>query len=179
MPVDRAVARRTRPDIAPDVFEAFRQVVHAYGVQHLAPLMGVRPGTLYNKADAAEDTHHQPTLRDVVQVTQITGDYSILDALNGMFGRAAFDCQPMAAASDQDLLDLLASLGVHNGSFSSALRDGLRARRFTAASLRVVRAEAFDLVAALMTLLQRLEDIVDTVDTEGGTHAVQLEPRAR
>lgn len=169
MPADRAVvtrARRVRADAAPDVFEAFRQVVLGYGVPQLAPLMGVRPGTLYNKADSSEDAHHQPTLRDVVQVTQITGDFRILDALNGMFGRAAFDCQPMAEASDQDLLDLLATLGVANGGFHAALRDGLRERRFTAQALRTTRAEAYDMVAALMTLLRRLEDFVDVVDAD-------------
>lgn len=168
MRAEHAVSRRLRPELSPDVFEAFRRAVHTYGVQRLAPLMGVRPGTLYNKADAGEDTHNQPTLRDVVQVTQFTGDMQILDALNQMFGRVAFDCLPMERASDEDLLELLTTLGVHNGAFQSALREGLRGERFTVHALRHVRAQAFDIVSALMTLLYRLEDFVDESQPDTG-----------
>lgn len=53
-------------------FEAFRQLAYTFGVAELAQHMGLKPGTLYNKADADEETHHQPTLRDVVLATRLT-----------------------------------------------------------------------------------------------------------
>ena len=52
MPANRAARRGT----GGNVFEAFRAAVYAHGVERLAPLMGLRPGTLYNKADAGDET---------------------------------------------------------------------------------------------------------------------------
>lgn len=147
---------------AADVFEAFRQAVMLSGdVPALAARMGYRPGTLYNKADAGDDTHNQPTLRDVVLVTEITGDMRIVDALAGTFGRATFDTTAHTQASDEELLTLLADMGAETGEFHAALAKGLRERRFTPQVLGAIRGEALDIVAALMTLLHRLEDYVD------------------
>ena len=63
-------------------------------------------------------------------LTQATGDLRVIDALNEMFGRAAFDCTPHADASDEELLHLLADLGAESGQFHHALSEGLRAKRF-------------------------------------------------
>lgn len=156
-PAKYALRRRE----APDVFEAFRQLVYLYGVEKLAPLMGLRPGTLYNKADAGDDTHNQPTLRDVVMVTQITGDTRVLDALNLTFGRAAYDCTQHEDTSDEDLLTLLADLGRETGEFHGALAAGLRERRFSRQGFNVIHREGMDIVAALMVLLHRMEGYVD------------------
>lgn len=157
MTANRALRRAT----APNVFEAFRQLVYAYGPDKLAPLMGLRIGTLYNKADADDDSHNQPTLRDVLLATQITGDMRVLDALNETFGRAAYDCAQHDHTSDEALLQLLADLGSETGEFHRALAEGLRARRFSLDALRAIRGEAFDIVSALMVLVSRLEAYVD------------------
>lgn len=146
---------------APNVFEAFKELVYSFGPKDLAPLLGCKVGTLYNKADADEGSHAQPTLRDVVLLTQITGDMRVLDALNEMFGRAAYDCVKHQEASDEALLELLAGLGKESGEFHAALAAGLKQRRFTLETMRTIRGEAFDVVAALMTLLARLEGYVD------------------
>lgn len=143
------------------VFEAFRQLAYSFGVPELAQAMGIKPGTLYNKADADDETHHQPTLRDVVLATTLTGDMRVLDALDAQFGRAAFDVAPMAQASDEALLELLARLGSESGEFHQALHQALRDKRFTAGHLTQIRAEAFDVVSALMTLLARVEGLLD------------------
>jgi hypothetical protein len=58
----------------------FRQLCYAHGVPALAEKMGLKPGTLYNKADSDDETHHQPTLRDVLLATRLTDDYRVLDA---------------------------------------------------------------------------------------------------
>jgi hypothetical protein len=142
-------------------FEAFREVCYAFGIPELARELGMRAGTLYNKADADPDSHNQPTLRDVVLVTRLTDDYRVLDALEEMFGRAAFDVGHMDQKSDQALLDLLTRLGKETGDFHGALNRALADRRFTRDEFNQVRAEAFHMVSALMTLVGRLEGIVD------------------
>ncbi len=156
-PMNHALRRR----LAPDVFQAFRERVYLQGVERLAPLMGYRPGTLYNKADANDDSHNQPTLRDVLLVTQITGDMRVLDALDETFDRAAYDCTAHETVSDEALLELLANLGAESGEFHRELAAGLKERRFTQQQLARIRAEAFDMVGALMTLVHRLEGYVD------------------
>lgn len=150
-----------RKNAAPDVFRAFRDLVYVHGVDYLAPRMGLRPGTLYNKADAHEDTHNQPTLRDVLLATQATGDMRVLDALDETFGRAAFDCTAFEGASDEALLELVTRLGAEHGEFHAALGAALRERRFSAEALTKIRGEGLDIVAAVMTLLVRLEGMVD------------------
>jgi hypothetical protein len=142
-------------------FDAFRDACYRHGVPELAREMGYKPGTLYNKADADDDSHNQPTLRDVVLVTRLTGNMAVLDALEEMFGRAAFDVSHMAQKSDQALLELLTKLGQESGEFHGALNRALSDGRFTRHEFNQVRAEAFDMVSALMTLVARLEGIVD------------------
>lgn len=142
-------------------FEAFRQLVYAHGAPELARLMGLKPGTLYNKADADEETHHQPTLRDVVLATRLTGDMRVLDALDEEFGRASFDVTPLTHVSDEALLELFLTLGKEIGEFHAVARSALMDRNFNQESLGVIRAEAFDAVSALMTLVKRLEGLLD------------------
>jgi len=154
---------------AGDVFEAFRQAVMLTGdVPALAGRMGLRPGTLYNKAEAGDDTHNQPTLRDVVLVTEITGDTRVVEALAGTFGLATFDTSNTAAATDEELLTLLASVGAENGEFCTALTTGLRSQRFSPEQLAHIRGEALDVVAALMTLVHRLEGYLDAAPAAPG-----------
>lgn len=142
-------------------FEAFRQLAYTFGVPELAQQMGLKPGTLYNKADADEDTHHQPTLRDVVLATRLTNDMRVLDALDEQFGRAAYDVKRHALASDEALLELLAKLGAEAGEFHGALHSALIDKEFTSMEMIQIRAEAYDMVSALMTLVVRLEGLID------------------
>lgn len=142
-------------------YEAFRRLVYGYGVADMARVMGLKPGTLYNKADADPESQAQPTLRDLIVATEATGDTSVLDALDEMFERAAFSVRPLAHASDEALLELLAKLGKESGDFHGALHMALSDRAFSAKHLNDIRAEAFDLVSALMTLVKRVEGLVD------------------
>lgn len=142
-------------------FEAFRDLCYAFGVPELAKELGMRPGTLYNKADADPDSHNQPTLRDVVLATRAADDFRVLDAIEEMFGRAAFDVSRMHSKSDEALLELLTCLGRESGEFHGALHKALVQRKFAASDLNRIRAEAFDVVSALMTVVARLEGLVD------------------
>lgn len=146
---------------AANPFEAFRQLVYTAGVDKLAPSMGLKPGTLYNKADADEDAHHQPTLRDVVLATRLTNDLRVVDSLNEHFGRAAFDISHDGDKSDEALLDLLLNFGSETGDFNRVMRDALLRKRFDLDDVVLCRAEALDVISALLTLVHRLEGLVD------------------
>lgn len=141
-------------------YEAFRQVVYAYGPQRLADQAGMKLGTLYNKADADVDSHAQPTLRDLIAVTRITGDTRVLDSLDRLFDRGSFDLAEVPP-SDAALLELLTLVGSEHGAMCSALHRGLSDRRFKAEEYQAVRMEAFDLINAVLAFLHRLEGLVD------------------
>lgn len=140
-------------------FEAFRLVVYTHGVEELAGRLGMNRGTLYNKADADVESHAQPTLRDVIAVTRETGDARVLDSLDRLFDRVAVDVSPQAPASDEALLDLLCRIGTEEGAMYSALHAALQDGNFSQDDVAKVRAEAFDLVAAVLAFVQRLEGL--------------------
>lgn len=142
-------------------FEAFRQLAYTFGVVELAHQMGTKPGTLYNKADSDEDTHHQPTLRDVVLATRLTGDLRVIDSLNETFGRAAFDISHMEEKSDDALLELFTDYGRENGEFCLVLGNALRNKRFAAHDFVLIESEARDVISALLTLVGRVKGLVD------------------
>lgn len=141
-------------------YEAFRRLV-LQRVQTLSPRMGLKPGTLWNKADADEDSRNQPTLRDVILVTSLTGDMAIIDSLNEMFGRATFDAKSHESTSDAALLELLTAMGIQKGKFHQALHHALVDGKFSQDELKLIRATAYDVIGALMTVVSRVEGLVD------------------
>lgn len=141
-------------------YRAFHLVVTSYGVPELAEQEGMRPGTLWNKADADVDSHHQPTLRDLIAVTRRTGDMRILESLNRLFDRATIDLRP-GPVSDEAVLELLLRVSSENGQMAQALRKGYADTHFSSEDYQAVRAEAFDLINAVLDFIQRLEGLVD------------------
>ena len=152
--------KQIKHEVPGSPYEAFRQVVYRYGTAALADQMGLKKGSLYNKADADAESLAQPTLRDVVAVTRLTGDTLILESLDRMFDRAAIDVRP-GPVSDEALLELLCKVGSENGQMQQALRQGYADNRFSRSDFAVVRGEAFDLISAVLAFLRRVEGIVD------------------
>lgn len=141
-------------------FEAFHRVVYEFpeGVKALAELMGRRPGVLYNKADADAESHHQPTLRDVIDVTRESGDTRILESLDRMFNRVGVQLPTGAQVlSDEALLELLCRVGSEHGDMHRALQKALEDGKFADWEVQAVRQEALDLIAAVVTFMHRLE----------------------
>lgn len=152
----------TRNDAVPESpFEAFRLVAYTFGVEKLANRLGMNRGTLYNKADADVESHHQPTLRDVIAITRETGDMRILDSLDRLFDRAAYDVTPGLPVNDSALMELLCQVGSESGAMHQALLKGLGDGKFGLADLRAVRGEAFDVINAVLNFVWRLEGLVD------------------
>lgn len=144
-----------------DPHEAFKRVVYNFGTEAMAAQLLMKKGTLFNKCDADAESNAQPTLRDVVNVTRISGDMRILDSLDRMFGRAAYDITPGLEVSDTALLELLCRVGSESGQMHQALLRGFDDSRFCREDLAAVRAEAFDLITAVLTFIQRVEGLVD------------------
>lgn len=140
--------------------EAFALVVHEHGSKQVAAALLMNRGTLQNKCSTDEDSRHKPTLQDVVNVTRATGDMRILESLDRLFNRAGYELAP-GPVSDEAVLELLCTVGSEQGQMHAALHRVLKHKRITAAALRPVRAEAFDLINAVLTLVQRLEGLVD------------------
>ena len=148
------------PAVPESPFEAFRRVVYTAGAESLANRLGMNRGTLYNKADADVESHHQPTMRDVIAVTRETGDMRILESLDRMFGRAGYEMTP-GPVSDVALMELLCVVCSEHGAMNHALMTGLADKKFDREELRKVRAEAHDLINAVLNFVQRLEGLVD------------------
>lgn len=161
-PTPRKPAVPAQHEVPLSPFEAFRLVVYGQDVQSLAREMGLKPGTLWNKADADAESHAQPTLRDVIQVTRLTGDTTILESLDRMFDRAGF-AVPLADAQIHDaaLLELFLRVGDENGQLCRAVHTALADERFTRHELQQIRGEVFDLVGHVMAFLARIEGLVD------------------
>lgn len=139
---------------------AFRLVAYTAGVKELAERLGMSPGVLYNKADADVESHAQPTLRDLIAVTRETGDMRIVQSLCRLFGLATYELAPVPA-SDAALLELLAKVGSEQGAMCTALNRGLADGAFTPQDFADVRAEAFDVINAVLAFVHRLEGVVD------------------
>lgn len=150
----------TKHEVPVSPFEAFRAVATGYGVKDLAERLGMKPGTLWNKVDADVDSHHQPTLRDVISITRESQDMRILESLNRLFDRATIDLRP-GPVSDEAVLELLLRVSSEKGQMAQALRNGYADTRFCRDDYQAVRAEAFDLINAVLDFVQRLEGLVD------------------
>lgn len=146
--------------VPPSPQAAFRAVVQQFGVPEMAAALLMVEGTLHNKCNADEGSHHKPTLQDVVNVTRVSGDHRILESLDRMFNRAGYDLAA-GPVSDEALLELLCRVGSETGAMHHALHTGLQDGKFTLADLNLVRGEAFDLINAVLNFVQRLEGLVD------------------
>lgn len=153
--------KHAKHEVPVNPYAAFRQVVYAYGVADLADELGYPRGTLYNKADANAESHHQPTMRDVVNVTRQTGDELILESLDRLFGRVAIHLPDAELASDHALLELLCKCGKENGELHAAVLDVLQDKRISREEVVRVRYEAYDLVSQVLAFVHRLEGLVD------------------
>lgn len=156
----RTPPKTQKHEVPVSPFRALYEVVHSYGAKDLAEELGMRQGVLCNKADADVESHHQPTLRDLIAITRQTGDMRVLESLNRLFNRATIDLRP-GPVSDEAVLELLLRVSSEKGQMAQALRNGYADTHFSRDDYLAVRAEAFDLINAVLDFLQRLEGLVD------------------
>lgn len=153
-----------------DIYEAAYRVAHDYvdagdstkrGVPALAAKTGVPVGTLYNKLNYNESTHHKLTLADVVLISVITGDARILRAFACTLGQVCFPLPKLQHVCDAALLELIIKIGAEGGDFYREINRGLSGKAFTKAQYQKVLKEGHEFIAAIAEAMARLEGLID------------------
>lgn len=147
--------------IPDDVSDAVYRLVKAYGAERLSAKTGTPAGTIYNKANPNDSSHHKPTLSDVLIWTQITGDYQVVRALCHSLDGVFVPLHTQQHASDLELLDLLLARDVRHGQFADSLATAISDGRVSEKEFRDLRSRGMDVVTSMLELLGRLEGMID------------------
>lgn len=147
-----------------DHFDALDVAGHALvhnngGAAKLAPLVGIQPGTLCNKANPQQE--HDFTVRELVRLTAVTDDYCLLDAIETILGRVGVSVGDYRESSDAALLECWANWQSELGQSASTIRDALADGKITREEVEAIRRELFKDFAAALALLQRVEGIAE------------------
>lgn len=152
--------RTTFTDYFDSLDVAGHALVHSNGgAAKLAPLVGIQPGTLCNKANPQQE--HDFTVRELVRLTAVTDDYCLLDAIETILGRVGVKVGEYSGSSDIELLDAWANVQAEEGETATAIRDALRDGRIDADELANIKREIFEDFSARLELLARLEGIAE------------------
>lgn len=151
-----------------DVQDAFYRVTHDFqggetqqgGVPALARLMGMPPGTLYNKANPNESSHHKPTLADAVLASYLSKDDRIAQAFAHTLGGVFYRLPTLSDLPTDALLLHLTKIGRESGEFHTCLEDALRNDdAITPPEYQALENEAHRWVAAILETLARLREM--------------------
>jgi len=143
--------------------EARYRVVHEFpgGAVRLAPLVGMRPGTLSNKVNPEVETHHL-SVDEAIAIQHAARRADILLAEAALLGHA---CIPVdegyQGVCDAELIHYYASMNSELGDVASEIDRALADGRFTRGEFEAVRREMYEAINAQMELLRRLEGLVD------------------
>lgn len=142
---------------------AFRDLVYAYpgGVEELAAKMGRTPKVLYNKAEATDESHAQPTAGDLVVATVVAEDYRCLHAFADTVDHLCIPKPDFSRVSDTALLELINKVGAEGGDLHRAINAGLSDGRYTAADHEKTKNEAYEFLTAICEAVARLEGLID------------------
>lgn len=147
--------------IPADVNDAVYRMVKDYGAEKLAAHTGTPPGTIWNKANPHETSHHKPTLSDILIWTRLTGDYRVVQALCRALDGAFVALHVQQHASDVELLDIILKRDEQTGEFADALSLALADGRISKVDYQRLHREGWDVITAWLELLARLEGLID------------------
>ena len=108
----------TKHEVPVSPFDAFRAVATAYGVKDLAERLSMKPGTLWNKVDADVESHHQPTLRDVILQMIITSDNSATDIMIAKVGGPAAVSRTSSGVTPKRAMMSIGLMSTYSVSFT-------------------------------------------------------------
>lgn len=128
-----------------------------FGVDDLARLLVCSPGTIYNKINANETSHHIPTLADAVIWPRLMGDYRIPQAYCRALDGAFVALHVQQHASDVELLNIILKRDEEQGQFAAALMDALNDGDISKKDYATLHREGWDVVTAWLEILGRLE----------------------
>lgn len=147
--------------IPADVNDAVYQLVKAYGADRLSAKTGTPAGTIHNKANPNDTSHHKPTLSDILIWTQITGDYQVVQALCRALDGCFVALHTRQYATDVELLELVLQRDRQQAEFADALLASLSDGSISADDFKACRREGFEVITAWLELLGRLEGMID------------------
>lgn len=147
--------------IPTDVNDAVYWLVKDFGAERLSQKTGTPAGTIYNKANPHDTSHHKPTLSDILIWTQITGDYRVVQALCRALGGTFVALHTHAHASDVELLNLVLKTDVEQGRFAEALVTALSDGRVSGADFSLLRKAGWEVITAWLEIIARLEGMID------------------
>lgn len=147
-PVDAAIYNAVHKYIDP--------VTKKKGVAALAIRIGINEGTLQNKVNIKNSTHHLNT-DELDKIILTTADFQILHALNAKYNHFAIQVNDVADFSKDDLFKAMASIDVEKGEFGSALINTIDDDVVTYEEASVIEKEGFDVVRAVIGLVQLIK----------------------
>ena len=152
-----------RAPIQKNVQQAFHDVVHEYpgGVEELAGKMVVATGTLYNKANATERSHHIPTLADAVVLTIMSGDKRVLHAFAATVGEVCYSLPDLSNLTTTALIAHIPKIGLEGGDFYRAIHCALATDdRIDAEEYLQIERASYEWIASILEGLARMKEMV-------------------
>lgn len=149
-----------------DVYDAAQRVCQEYrhgtveGIPAVAGKMGVPAGTLYNKLNPHESSHHKLTVQDLIQLTVITGDLRAMQALARTMNCVLFPVPDYTGLSDMALVEMLAEIQVESGQFYAALQAGFKDGTLQTHEYAEIEREALEWVGKIAEAKDRLQGMV-------------------
>lgn len=144
-----------------DIHQAFHDTVFGYagGVELLAAQLGMVPGTLYNKANVHDTSHHKPTLAEGVQIQAVTGDDRIVRTMAAVLGGVFLPLKHLQTISDRELLEIISNWMAEQGRFFSEMQLALADGQVDPIEGAKLRGRAQFVLAAVLELVARLEQM--------------------
>lgn len=142
--------------------DAAYHTVHDYpgGAPSLSPRMGVSANVLANKVNPNCETN-KLTLIEAVRLQEITGDTRILVAMAQQLGYALFRMPTFDGVSDQAVLETITAIWARQGELGGDIHAAFADSRVTAGEFNKINSDVFSVVAAMMEMLNRLQQLVE------------------
>ncbi|MCB5187394.1 phage regulatory CII family protein [Methylobacillus caricis] len=143
-----------------NIHVAYHDVVHDYGIDLMASLIGSTPGVLYNKTNPDHEGHNKPTLADAVIATTVTGDKRIVQAFCQIAGGIYVESPDLSNLTTDSLLLHILKIESEGGDFYHELQKILtNGGRPTPECFFKVKKEADEWIAAIHEALFRIEEM--------------------
>lgn len=142
--------------------DAAYHTVHDYpgGAPSLSPRMGVSANVLANKVNPNCETN-KLTLIEAVRLQEITGDARILRSMAEQLGYAVFRMPMFEGVSDAAVLETITSIWARQGELGSDIHSAFADSRITSTEFNKINSDVFSVVAAMMEMLNRLQQLVE------------------
>ncbi len=142
--------------------DAAYHTVHDYpgGAPSLSPRLGVGATILGNKVNPNCETNRL-TMDEAVRLQEITGDARILRAMAEQLGYAVFRMPVFEGVSDQAVLETITTIWARQGELGGDIHAAFADSRITSAEFNKINSDVFSVVAAMMEMLNRLQQLVE------------------